>query len=86
VTMMVISVFQATGAKVQPMLLSLIRKGGFDIPLMFVINRFWGVYGIPFATPTSDVMAMITALCLFVPYLRRLRREETELALTGKNK
>lgn len=38
--------FQAdasVGKKVQPMMLSLMRKGGFDIPFMFLLNRFAGV-------------------------------------------
>ncbi|MBR6744692.1 MAG: MATE family efflux transporter, partial [Clostridia bacterium] len=68
VTMMIITIFQATGKKLQPMILSLVRKGGFDIPLMFIMNNAFASRGIPWATPISDAMAMTLALLLFIPY------------------
>ncbi len=72
VTMMVISIFQATGQKSRPMLLSLLRKGGLDVPLMFLLNALAGADGIPWATPVSDILAMLTALALFLPYLKKI--------------
>ena len=71
--MMIITIFQATGQKLQPMFLSLVRKGGFDIPLMFIMNSALGSQGIPWATPISDAMAMICAILLFIPYWIKLR-------------
>lgn len=76
VTFIAITSFQAMGQKKQPMFLSLLRKGGCDIPFMFLFNRFFGFYGIAWATPVSDLLSMAAALCLFLPFLRRLRREE----------
>ncbi len=72
VTMMIIAIFQATGTRVRPMILSIIRKGGLDIPLVFLINAKFGSYGIPFTTPICDLIAMTTAVILFIPYVRRL--------------
>ena len=73
VTMMIITVFQATGKKLQPTILSLVRKGGFDIPLMFIMNSAFSSRGIPWATPISDALAMLLALSLFIPYWMKLR-------------
>lgn len=73
VTMMIITVFQSTGRKLQPMILSFVRKGGFDIPLMFVLNSAAGFEGIAWATPISDALAMLIALALFIPYWMKLR-------------
>ncbi|MBQ2989054.1 MAG: MATE family efflux transporter [Clostridia bacterium] len=73
VTMMIITIFQATGKKLQPMILSLVRKGGFDIPLMFIMNNAFASRGIPWATPISDAMAMTLALLLFIPYWIKIR-------------
>ena len=73
ITMMIITIFQATGKKLQPMILSFVRKGGFDIPLMIILNNAAGSQGIPWATPISDAMAMILAIALFVPYWIKLR-------------
>jgi Na+-driven multidrug efflux pump len=74
ITMMIISIFQATGRKLQPMILSLLRKGGFDIPFMFIMNSALGADGIPWATPISDMLAMFVALALFIPYWIKLKK------------
>ena len=74
VTMMVISIFQATGQKTRPMVLSLLRKGSVDVVFMFVMNAAAGADGIPWATTIADCIAMAVALLLFLPYWRRLTR------------
>ncbi len=75
VTMIVITLFQSVGKKVQPLLLSLLRKGGLDIPFMFLMNHLIGVNGIAWATPIADTVAMLTALCFLIPFWRRLQAE-----------
>jgi len=69
--MMAISVFQATGQKTKPMILSLLRKGGLDVPFMFLMNATAGADGIPWATPIADCFAMTIALILFIPYWKQ---------------
>jgi len=76
VTMMIISIFQATGQKVKPMILSFLRKGGIDVPFMFIMNSAVGVNGIPWATPISDVLAMTSAIILFIPYWKKFKTNE----------
>lgn len=68
----VITLFQATGQKVQPIILSLLRKGIIDIPLMLLFNSFWGVDGIAVAIPVSDFIALIVAVILVIPYLKKI--------------
>ncbi|MBP3556062.1 MAG: MATE family efflux transporter [Clostridia bacterium] len=75
ITMMIISIFQATGQKTKPMILSLIRKGGIDVPFMFIMNAVAGADGIPWATPISDMLAMLTALILFIPYWKKIDKQ-----------
>ena len=72
ITMMIISIFQATGQKIKPLILSFLRKGGIDVPFMFIMNSALGANGIPWATPISDMCAMLVALMLFLPYWREL--------------
>lgn len=76
VTMLAITVFQSVGKKAQPAILSLLRKGGLDIPFMFLLNALAGVEGIVWATPIADFGAMLVALMLFVPFWRTLRQEQ----------
>lgn len=41
-----ITIFQATSKKLQPLILSLLRKGGLDIPFMLLLNKTIGIQGI----------------------------------------
>jgi multidrug efflux pump len=74
VTLIIVTVFQAVGKKVQPLLLSLFRKGGLDVPFMFLMNSMSGVYGIVWATPIADFSAMVIAVILFLPFWKELKR------------
>ena len=72
VTMLTITAFQSVGKKLQPAILSLMRKGGLDIPFMLLLNMLVGVSGIVWATSIADLCAMTVAIILFVPFWRQL--------------
>lgn len=72
----IITVFQATGARIRPLILSFLRKGTLDIPLMIVFNHTLGINYIAWATPIADQAALVIALILFIPFLREISREE----------
>lgn len=76
VNFMVITVFQATKQKVQPLLLSMLRKGSLDIPLMLALNYLIGIRGIAWATPLADWIALVVSLILFVPYINKIKKED----------
>jgi len=80
VTMIITTIFQATGQKVQPLVLSLCRRGALDIPFMFLLNSLMGVYGIIWATPIADFIAMIVAVLLFLPFLRKLKDSSEDVS------
>lgn len=67
-----ITIFQATGRRRQPLILSLLRKGGLDIPLMLLFNRLSGVRGVAWATPIADLVALCVSAALVLPYLKTL--------------
>lgn len=75
VTMIIITIFQSIGKKVQPMILSLLRKGGLDVPMMILMNHLTGINGITWATPMADFGAMVIAILIFIPFWRM--QEET---------
>lgn len=70
-----ITLFQATGQKLPPILLSLMRKGTVDVLLMYLLNQRWGVQGIAWATPGAEGIALLVSALLVVPYIRRLCRQ-----------
>lgn len=78
VNFMVITVFQATKQKVQPLILSLLRKGSLDIPLMIGLNSLMGIRGIAWATPVADWLALAVSLVLFVPFIKKIGAGQSE--------
>ena len=78
VNFMCITVFQAIGKKVQPLFLSLLRKGSLDIVFMLLLNKRMGVSGIAWATPFADWLAFVISMALIVPCLKKLGKETAE--------
>lgn len=76
VTLISITIFQAAGRKIRPLFISMLRKGGLDIPFMIAMNHIGGVKGIIWATPIADFGAMIIALCFLIPFLKNLKDTE----------
>ena len=72
INFMVITVFQAIGKKVQPLFLSLLRKGSLDLLLMVLLNNIMGISGIAWATPFADWVAFVISLALIIPCVRKL--------------
>ena len=75
VLMMIITIFQAVGKKMQPTFLSFLRKGALDVPFMFLMRKLAGSSGIPWATPISDTLAMLIAIILFYPFYKKSLKE-----------
>ena len=73
INFMIITVFQATNQRIKPMILSFLRKGRVDVPLMFLLEKRWGFSGIAWGIPIAEWVALAVALCMFIPYLRKLR-------------
>lgn len=77
---LVITIFQATGKKIQPLILSILRKGGLDVPLMLILNNFSGINGIAWATPLADIMAFVLAAILVIPYLKKISHNKEPIS------
>jgi len=75
IVLMTTTLFQAVGRKTQPMLLSFMRKGGFDIPFMLIFNALFGLKGIVWATPAADFSAMCCALVLLILFFRNFNTD-----------
>ncbi len=72
INFMVITVFQAIGKKIQPLFLSLLRKGSLDVVFMLLLNQTIGISGIAWATPFADWIAFVISAFLIIPYLKKL--------------
>lgn len=72
VSMMCIAIMQAMGRKIQPVAVSFLRKGIVDTPIMLMLNIWVGVYGVAWATPIAELIAMIVGVIVFIPTLRQI--------------
>ena len=80
-SLIILILFQAMGQKTQPIFLSLLRKGGLDIPLMYILNQHFGVMGVAWALPIEDVMASIIACLLFWLFWKKNNQKNKKIAI-----
>ena len=70
------TVFQATGQRKKSFVLSILRKGLLDIPLMFVFRTMFERLGVVMATPVAEGISAIIAFVLFIPMVKELLNAE----------
>ncbi len=68
--------FQAVGKPVQAAVSSFIRDLILFVPLCIILPRFGGIEAVLYASPISDVVAMVIATVLSIKYLKSLSKEE----------
>ena len=83
--------FQAVGKPIRAVVASMIRDIVCFIPLIIIYPAvFGGVEAILFAAPTADLLAMIVAMALTIPFFKSLKDtatdEKSEVALKPSKK
>ncbi len=73
------TVFQATGQRKKSFVLSILRKGLLDIPLMFVFRTMFERLGVVMATPVAEAISAVIAFVLFGPMVKELLNVEKNL-------
>ena len=68
------TIFQATGRKFYSLLTSMMRKGIFDIPLMFLFKKYLDETGIVIATPTAEILSIFVSAFLLLKFLKSLKK------------
>ncbi len=73
-----VTVFQSSGRKGSAFTLSILRKGIFDIPAMFVFRSIFnlGANGVCLATPFAEVLGLIVALVLYGRFTKETETEQ----------
>ena len=65
--------FQAVGKPVYAIVTSIIRDIIFFVPLVIILPKFFGIEGILYAAPISDIVAMAVTVVLTVVYMKKLK-------------
>lgn len=66
--------FQAIGKALESLILTMSRQVLILIPLLLIFPKFWGLKGIWWSMPTSDMLAFMITLCFFFIELRNMRK------------
>jgi len=70
-----VTTFQGLSKGKEAMLLSLVRQLVFFVPLLLLLSRIWGLFGVWLSMPISDVLAfLVSGLWLFREYKLQQRR------------
>ena len=78
VQMTLLVAFQATGMAVKAMVVSLGRQCIIYMPLLFILNHFFGFNGFIYAQPIADIVTTLMALLLSISFLKQLRNMQKE--------
>lgn len=70
--------FQSIGENVKASFLAILRSGLFFIPVIVVMEHFFGLTGIQISQTIADVLAFCVTLPLVIGFLRRLPKDEKE--------
>jgi Na+-driven multidrug efflux pump len=68
--------FQAMGKGKQSLLLSSCRQGLVNIPLLYLLNYFFGMYGIVWTQFIADAITMIISFSLYRGVYKKLKEKE----------
>jgi len=69
------TIFQAIGKVVQAIITSLARSAIFLLPAVLILPRIWGIDGVWWAFPITDVLTLLLVVALLVPQLRDFYRK-----------
>lgn len=72
-TFLMNTIFQATGKKLYSLVTSVLRKGVFDIPLMYLFGKMWHETGIVVATPVSEVLSIFVSGFLLLRFFKSVK-------------
>ena len=65
--------FQSIGKNGVATFLSMLRSGLYFIPVILILSRTMGLFGIEISQTVADILAFFTTLPFAIPFLRKLR-------------
>ena len=71
--------FQAMGLGKQSLLLSSLRQGLINIPLLFLMNHLYGLDGIIWTQLISDILTTVISFAVYHHYYKRLEQNQMDL-------
>ncbi len=84
VDFLAVGVFQAVGMGKQALLFAILRKIVLEIPFLYLLNRLFPLYGIPYAQAMAECIMAVAAIVVLTRFLRRAGQEAEQPAAAEK--
>ena len=69
---------QAMGKALAAFILNLLRQGIFLIPLIFILDHFFGLSGVVFSNPVADYLAVVVSYIVCIRYMKQMEKPSTD--------
>jgi len=79
VDFLAVGVFQALGMGRKALAFAILRKVALEIPMLFVLNKLFPMYGLPYAQVVSEVVLSIAAVIMLKKIFRMENSDEMRL-------
>ncbi len=73
VDFLAVSVFQACGFGKKAFVFALLRKIVLEIPALYLLNRLFPLYGLPYAQPIAEIILAAAAVIVLIRLFRKLQ-------------
>ncbi len=70
-----VGVFQALGLGKNALIFAIMRKIILEIPALFILNRLFPLYGLPYAQPAAEMVLAIAAAFMLKGIFQRTQKE-----------
>ena len=70
-----VSVFQATGKGKAALIFAVLRKIVLEIPLLFLMNRLFPLYGLPYAQVITEFILAVVSTVVLIRFYKELDRQ-----------
>lgn len=74
-----VGVFQALGMGKTALYFALLRKVILEIPLLFLLNRVFGLYGLPYAQSITELILAVAAIFMLLRIFRRVQKQSCDV-------
>ena len=73
--------FQAMGRGKESLLLSASRQGLVNIPLLFILNHFFGIHGVLWTQIIADIITFVVSFFMFRHFNKQLHNKAAKVAI-----
>lgn len=70
-----VGIFQATGMGKQSLIFAILRKIVLEIPLIFILNRLYPLYGIPYSQVITEIIMTLIAIIALIKIMKTLKTQ-----------